>query len=167
MLVIAGSRAVSARVVAIALTVLAAGIHAGVAGEHLALWWPYGAFFIVVAAAQATCAVLLAWRATARVALLGLWGNVAVIGVYVWSRGAANFPRPPEPGRAHAQFSRDGAQPASLESLGVLDLTALLAELTVVVLLFVQLDGRWRSGTANALFALAFVAVGLRLAGLL
>lgn len=50
----------SARLSASALSVLAAGIHAGVAGEHLTLWWPYGAFFIVVATAQAMFAVLLA-----------------------------------------------------------------------------------------------------------
>lgn len=90
-----------------------------------------------------------------------------MISVYVWSRGAAYFPRPPAGGPAHGPSDGDGAQPGSHESLGALDLAALLAELAVVVLLFLQLDGRWRSRTANALFGLAVVGVGLRLGGLL
>ncbi len=140
-----------------ALSLLAGGIHAGIAGEHLALWWVYGVFFLVVAAAQAICGVLLAWHATSPVLFLGLWGNVTVIGVYVWSRVSGFVPP-----------AAEAAEPAHLggpETVGLLDLTALLAELALVAVLVTRLDARWRRGTTNALFALALLAVGLRLSG--
>ena len=46
-------------IIAASLSGVAAAIHAWVVPEHLAEWWGYGTFFLVLAAAQAVYAVLI------------------------------------------------------------------------------------------------------------
>ena len=60
----------------------AAAIHAYVAPEHLREWWLYGGFFIGVTAVQLALAWLVLRRPTVTVLLGGIWGTVALIGIY-------------------------------------------------------------------------------------
>ena len=90
---------------AAALSAGAAVIHGLVMPEHMAEWWGYGTFFLVVAAAQGAYAVVLLlqpWRrdrsgvpralsrlATARsVYVAGIVGNLAIVALYVVTRTA-------------------------------------------------------------------------------
>lgn len=79
------------------LSLAAGAIHGGVAPQHFAEWWGYGAFFVVAATAQVVYGLALLVGVTdperplsrsARRALYaaGIAGNVLVIGLYVVTR---------------------------------------------------------------------------------
>jgi hypothetical protein len=89
--------------VAASLSIVAGVVHGALAPEHLEEWWGYGAFFIVAAAAQVAFAIIVVlepWRrhwlsewalldqARQRrwVYLAGILGNVAIIGLYLFTR---------------------------------------------------------------------------------
>src|SRR3954452_7782353 len=137
---------------------VAASVHLYVAPEHLREWWLYGAFFLSVAAAQAALAVLLLRGSGLLVALGGIWGNVAVIGIYVASR-TTGLPLAP-PGGHHGHHGVvgglgsvvpfiPGAPNPNIEAVGSLDLAALGAELIVVVALVTLLPTAVRRVTTN------------------
>lgn len=74
--------------VAAAATATAAAVHIWVIPEHLREWWPTGAFFAVLAAAQAVWAVSLLRRPSAGVLGWGAAGTLGVVALYAWSRTA-------------------------------------------------------------------------------
>ncbi len=84
------------------LSITAAFIHSYVIPEHLNEWWGYGAFFIAATVLQALYGIVVLlqpWRyekdGTRRMSsagyerplyLLGIFGNVAVMGLYIVTR---------------------------------------------------------------------------------
>ena len=84
------------------LSITAAFIHSYVIPEHLSEWWGYGAFFIAAIVLQALYGIVVLmqpWRfdkdGTRRISsadyerplyLLGIFGNLAVMGLYVVTR---------------------------------------------------------------------------------
>lgn len=73
--------------VATTLSFLAAFIHVSVMPEHFAEWWGYGAFFFVVAIAQAVYAFVLPRRASDRHLIwAGVVGNLAIVALWAWTR---------------------------------------------------------------------------------
>jgi hypothetical protein len=69
---------------------LAAGIiHFIVMPEHFAEWWGYGAFFLVLAAAQIVYAELLLYCPRPSLFLAGILGNLCVIALWAWARAVA------------------------------------------------------------------------------
>jgi hypothetical protein len=72
---------------AIVLSAIAAGVHMLASPQHYEEWWGYGLFFIVAAAAQALYAIALVLRPlTRRLVLVGIWGNVAIIVLWLITR---------------------------------------------------------------------------------
>ncbi len=106
------------------LSGIAAGIHAWVVPVHLAEWWGYGAFFLVLAAAQIAYAALVLRSQRPVILVLGLAGTLATLALYAWSRLVA-VPLGPMAGEA--------------EEVGRLDTLCNIAELALVVVLLVLL----------------------------
>lgn len=78
------------------LSLFAGLIHLWAGPEHVKEWWVYGLFFYGAAAAQAGFGLMLltqgvegwgGWTAVrGKVYLLGVWGNLAIIALWVVSR---------------------------------------------------------------------------------
>lgn len=117
-------------VVAAAGSLVAAAAHAWVVRSHTSHWWGYGAFFACLAATQAVYALAVLRRPTRTLATVGIFGTVAVLALYVWSR-TIGVPLGPHAGRP--------------ETVGLVDLAAAAAEALVVVAL-----ARLRRGEARA-----------------
>ena len=111
-------------VVAAGLSSIAAAMHAWVIPEHLEEWWGYGAFFLLLAAAQALYAVLVLRSRRPAILVLGLVGTVATLALYAWSRLVA-VPLGPMAGE--------------VEEVGLLDTLCNAAEVALVLVLFVLL----------------------------
>jgi hypothetical protein len=122
-------------------SLLAGGIHGLVTPDHFAAWWGYGAFFLIAAMAQLVFGLLLVtnginatdtgpnWRVWKRRAyILGLVGNLLIIGLYLVTRTSGIPVFGPEAG--------------AVEEVGVLDVVSKIAELVVVVALAKLLTGR-------------------------
>jgi hypothetical protein len=127
----------------------AALIHLWVMPEHLQEWWGYGAFFLVVAVAQAALALVLLRRPVQPLLLAGFGGNLAIVGLYVMTRtvGVPFF----------------GPHAWHPEGVGALDLAATGSQIALVGALLMLLDGRYRARAASALLTLA--AMGALAAG--
>jgi FtsP/CotA-like multicopper oxidase with cupredoxin domain len=113
---------------AAALTLGAAMIHVWAMPEHFGEWWLYAALFLLVAALQGFYGVAL-WRWAGRtVFILGMGGNLAIVAFYLATR-TVGVPFGPHVGE--------------VEAVGVLDLTATICEVALVVTLAVL----YRMGT--------------------
>jgi hypothetical protein len=105
-----------------ALTLGAAMIHVWAMPEHFGEWWLYGALFLLVAVLQGFYGVAL-WRWAGRtVFILGMGGNLAIVAFYIATR-TVGVPFGPHVGE--------------VEAVGVLDLTATMCEVALVVTLAV------------------------------
>lgn len=135
---------------AAALSLVAALIYLWAVPIQAWIWWGYGAFFVAVALFQGLLAVALLRWPKALLALAGISGNLAVIFSYVFTR-TAGVPFGPHAGR--------------VKEVGVLDMSAVLAEMGLVVLLVTLLPGAYRSATLNALLLLGAAMWALRLLG--
>ena len=110
----------------------AGAIHAAAGPEHVKEWWVYGLFFYGSAVAQVGYGLLLVtqgiegwggWMAVRRwVYLAGVWGNLAIIALWVVTR-TIGVPVGPE------AFEPEG--------LGPLDLSSKAIEIVLVILLLV------------------------------
>jgi len=118
------------------LSGVAAGIHLGVAPEHFAEWWGYGAFFVLAAVGECALVALLALRPRAWVVQAGIWASLATMLMYLLSR-TAGIPLGPATGIV---------EPVELPGLA-----ATVAEAALVVVLCGLLAGRERVRTLNAL----------------
>ncbi|MES2155492.1 MAG: hypothetical protein V4510_10190 [bacterium] len=114
------------------LSIAAAGIHGGVAPQHFAEWWGYGAFFLVAGVCQGLLGLLLvtrgiespAWpweRARRPVYLAGILGNLAILALWAVTRtiGIPAF----------------GPGAGEVEPVTTVDAAATLVEAVLVVLL--------------------------------
>lgn len=138
--------------VAAALSVTAALVHLWAAPEHFEDWWGYGIFFLSAAAAQGLFAVLLLRRPAQLLCMAGIWGNLAIVVMYVVTR-TYGVPLGPHAGK--------------VEGAGLLDMGATAAELGLVVVLVTLLGGAYRRWTINALLLVGGAIWALRLAGVL
>jgi hypothetical protein len=159
------------RGLAAAAALTAAGIHLSVAPEHLREWWVYGAFFVTVTVAQVALALLILQSSRLLVVLGGIWGTVALIGIYVASR-TTGLPLTPPGGHVHVQVHHlpvaggigngipviPGLSESNVESIGSLDLAALGAELLLVVVLVALLPVAARRLTTNLMLGGAVAA---------
>jgi hypothetical protein len=135
----------------VAVLMLAAGwVHLAYHESHWDQWWGYGAFFMVVGIAQALFALLILARPRAWVAVVGIAGTLAVIGMYVVSR-TIGVPVGP-----HADFA---------ERAGTIDLATTAAEIGVVAMLLVLVGGGTRRAVLNAVLVAGLLLWGLRLSG--
>ncbi len=127
-------------------SLLAAGIHLWVMPEHFEEWWGYGAFFLVSAVAQGAYGAALLRRPGRPLLLLGIWGNVSIVALYLATRtvGIPFF----------------GPHAGEVEGVGVADLSATAAELALVFALgAVLLRGLPRERVVVLLFVLALVGL--------
>ena len=117
----ASKRASLLRYGAATLSVVAALIHAWVMPEHFREWWGYGTFFLIIALAQWFYSVVLLRWPRQPLFLLGIAGNLAIIGLYIATRtvGIPFF----------------GPQAGEVEAIGVVDLISKVAELALVIML--------------------------------
>jgi len=145
-------RARMSRAVAVAagLSLAAAYVHLAYLESHWRSWWAYGAFFLAAGAGQALFApAILRWPSRA-LALVGIAGNVAIVGMYIASR-TTGVPLGP-----HAHVP---------EPAGVIDLSTTAAEVALIAVLMTLLDARTRRWTANALLAIGALLWLMRLTG--
>ncbi|QIN79375.1 hypothetical protein GBA65_13595 [Rubrobacter marinus] len=137
-------------VVAAVLSLVAALVHLWMVPGYAWIWWGYGVFFLSTALAQGLLGVaLLRWPA-APVVVAGISGNLAVMLLYVFTR-TSGVPFGPHAGK--------------VEDAGLLDMTATLAEMGLVVLLVTLLSGAYRRVVINALLLLGAAVWALRLLG--
>jgi hypothetical protein len=125
------------------LSLLSAGIHVNLIESHFEEWWAYGAFFLVAATGQAALGIVVLLSRTTWLLLVGVLGNLAILGMYVVSR--TNGP----PLGPHAGVPEDVA---------VLDVVCAAAELGVIASLLLLLPPRVARHAATAL-AIVGVAV--------
>jgi hypothetical protein len=142
----------AAPAVAAALSLLVAWVHLAYAASHLRQWWAYGAFFVAAGAGQALFAPLVLRRPVPWVALTGIAGNVAIVGLYVVTRTAG----PPLGPHAHVP-----------EPAGAIDLATTAAEVVLIAVLLTLLGVRARRVVVNLLLAGGLLLWALRLGGTL
>lgn len=135
------------------ISALVGGIHLAVTQEHLAHWWVFGAFFLVVGGFQVAFAPLVLHWATWPVALTGIVVNLTVALVWVASRTVGLPIEAPESDESHTQAAEGG-----IEAVGALDLAATAGELVLVALLLTLLPSRLRRATGNV-----FLLIGVSL----
>jgi hypothetical protein len=118
--------------VAIAAALLSAGaasIHYAVIVDHLEEWWAFGVFFAALGVAQLLWAALVVRSPSHLLIWLGVFGNAAIVALWVVTRTAGALVGP------------DAHTP---ESVGVADSVATAFELGVV------LAGAWLAGGVRA-----------------
>jgi len=107
---------------AVVFTLGAAMSHVWAMPEHFGEWWLYGALFLLVASLQGFYGVAL-WRWAGRtVFILGMGGNLAIVGFYLATR-TVGVPFGPHVGE--------------VEAVGGLGLTATMCEVALVITLAV------------------------------
>ena len=107
---------------AVALTLGAAMIHVWAMPEHFGEWWFYGVLFLLAALLQGFYGVALWLWGGRKIFLLGIGGNFAIVVFYLITR-TVGVPFGPHVGE--------------VEAVGVLDLTATMCEVALVVTLAV------------------------------
>jgi len=140
------------------MCLIAAGIHLYVTPEHFSEWWVYGVFFIVVAGGQLATIPLVIWWRTPQILTTLVAANVALVLIWVVSRTSGLPIGPPvldeTGGLADPKVGGYGAHAVGVpESVGVLDLTATISELIVVIVLCAMLPANWRRWVLNGLLA--------------
>jgi hypothetical protein len=112
-----GRASLSALVVAF-LSAGAASIHFAVSAEHLEEWWAFGAFFAAVGVIQLLWAALVVASPSRLLIWLGVFGNAAIVALWVVTRTAGTLV---------------GPDPTTPESVGVADSLATAFEFGVVL----------------------------------
>jgi hypothetical protein len=137
-------------VTAALLSLATAWVHLAYTASHWRLWWAYGAFFLATGAGQALFAPLVLRHPRQWVALVGIAGNAAIIGMYVVSRTAG----PPLGPHAHVP-----------EAAGAIDLATTAAEVAIAGALLTLLGPVARRRTADVLVAVAVLLWAARATG--
>ena len=78
-------------IVAAALAQAAALMHAALIREHWAEWWGLGAFFLIVAVAQACFSIAVVLWPDRHMFTVGIVGNAVIMLLYLWTR-IGSFP---------------------------------------------------------------------------
>ena len=148
---------------AICLSAYAAMAHAVAVPRHVDSWAVAGAFFAGLALAQGVLSIsLVRDRLSPAMVGLALWGNVAVICVYVVSRTAGLPFAPRTSAHGGRVVSGQSILPRGPESIGPLDVSTLVAELVLVAVLLSLMDRDHRRRTTTGLMlvgAIFWVAV--------
>jgi hypothetical protein len=135
---------------AAALSLGAAWIHLAYIESHWRDWWAYGAFFLACGLAQGLFVpAILRWPRRPLV-LVGIAGNLAIVGMYVVSR-TAGIPLGP-----HARVA---------ERAGAIDLACTAAEIALIGVLLVMVGRQGRRWILNAMLAAGVALWVLRLTG--
>ena len=113
--------------------------HLGGVIQHLDVWWGYGAFFLATGLGQGALSAAVLWRPAPLVALAGILGNLAIVGMYVLTR-TLGIPLGPHAGRA--------------EDAELLGMVTTAGELVLVLLLVPMLGERAQRWTFSGLLAL-------------
>ena len=157
------------------LTGVAGLIHLWVAPEHFQESWVVGTFFVVAGIGQLAFGVALVRGLGTRGLLVGVAANAGLVCLYVLSRTVA-LPFLPAHDEGHVEHlpvagAAGNGVPifphSSIESVGLLDMTCLLAELALLVMLVALLPTNPRRVTANTLMGLGLLAVAARAVGVL
>ena len=154
------------RMIALVCSLVAAAVHALVTPEHFGESPLIGSFFAVVAAGQLALAWRLRHRVTEGVMQIGIWTTATLVALYVASR---TFALPFMPPHLNSRLPVEGGIgngtpifPGSrMESVGVPDMLALLAELGLIfgLLLLLPSQARSRATTILAWGSIAGVVV--------
>ena len=114
----AHGRTSCAAIAAALLSAGAASIHYAVIADHLEEWWAFGVFFAAMGIAQLVWATLVVASPSQLLVWLGVFGNAAVVALWVLTRTAGTLVGP------------DAHEP---EAVGVADSVATAFELGVVL----------------------------------
>ena len=159
----------------VVLTGVAGLIHLWVAPEHFHESWVVGTFFALAGTGQLAFGVALVRGLGTRGLLVGVAANAGLVCLYVLSRTVA-LPFLPAHDDGHVEHlpvagAAGNGVPifpgSSIESIGLLDMTCLLAELALLVMLVALLPTNPRRFTVNALMGLGLLAVAARAIGVL
>jgi hypothetical protein len=164
--------ALLARWVGAGAAAIAAAVHLSVTPEHLREWWLYGGFFVTVTVAQALLALLVLRGPGVWVVLVGIWGTVWLIAVYILSRTVGLPITPPAGAAVHGGHSAvagvitgvpvlPGSLPPGVEPFARVDLVALGAELLLLVVLVGMLPSTVRRLTINLMLVAGVVGWGV------
>ena len=157
------------------LTGVAGLIHLWVAPEHFHESWVIGTFFVLAGLGQLTLGVALVTGLRARGLLVAVAANAGLVCLYVLSRTAA-LPFLPAHDEDHVEHlpvagAAGNGVPvlprASIEEVGPLDMTCLLAELALLAVLVALLPTGPRRITTNTLMGLGLLAIAARAVGVL
>ncbi len=131
---------------AAALSVVAALSHLWAMPEHFGEWWGYGVFFLAAAVAQGLYGLALLRRPGQPLLVLGVGFNLAVVVLYVVTRtvGVPFF----------------GPHAGEVEGIGVIDLSAMMAELALIVALAALWRFDRRVDTVDSVGGTELVRVG-------
>ena len=106
----------------------AAILHLWEVDRHGRAWWGYGAFFVVIVVGQAVYSLLLPRLVEVRSFLVvGVAGNVALLGLWAWTRSVGGVPIGPH---------------RHIEPIGAVDGATMALQLLAVVLLIQALRRR-------------------------
>jgi hypothetical protein len=171
----AAYHAVAYATAGVALSAAAGLIHLWVAPEHLNAAWPVGTFFMLAGAGQLAFAVVLTRGLGTSGVLFGVAANTGLVCLYVLSR-TVPLPFLPAHDEGHVEHlpvagATGNGVPvfpqSNIEPVGILDMTCLLAELALIVMLVGVLPRSPRRFTTNALMGLGLAAVAARAVGVL
>jgi hypothetical protein len=129
--------------VAASLSLGAGLVHLEVTNDHWFLWWGYGLFFLLTGLGQVLYAVVVVRWPTAPVLWIGIAGNLAIVGMYLYTRTNGI---PWGPGAGH------------IERVGTGDFITSVGEFVLAGMLLAALGPRVRSW---AMTLLALAGVGL------
>jgi hypothetical protein len=139
-----------ALVLAVVLSLATGWVHLAYAESHFESWWGYGVFFVGVGLGQGLLGAALLCRPTARVALIGVVGNLGVVLMYVVSR-TDGVPLGP-----HANVA---------EKATTVDLLTTAGEIVLVVVLLAMLGRTAGRVALNAMLLLGVLLWVGRLTG--
>jgi hypothetical protein len=151
------------------LIAMAACIHMWLVSDYLSEWRPAGIFVATVAVAQAVYAWVVLNRPSVPVALVGIVGNVGVVGVWIVSRkfGLPVGAAAPEPVYGHDTLSIDPQTSFVAgvpQSIGAFDVTATVLELAAVAALVSLLPAGLHRWGVNTLFGIGVALLVVRVA---
>jgi hypothetical protein len=131
------------------LSIGAGYVHLAYMDSHWEQWWAYGAFFLAMAVFQTLFApALLLWPKRS-VMLVGVAGNLGIVGMYILSR-IDGIPMGPHSGVK--------------EAAGLADVATTAGEIGIVALLLTMIGGATGRWTFNALLAVGVTLWIMRLA---
>ncbi len=132
---------------AAALSVVAALSHLWAMPEHFGEWWGYGVFFLAAAIVQGLYGVALLRRPGQPLLVLGVGLNLAVVVLYVVTRtvGVPFF----------------GPHAGEVEGVGLLDVSAAVAEVALVCVLAALLRPRWSEAVVEPVRETGLARVGV------
>jgi hypothetical protein len=124
------------------LSVAVGYVHLAYTESHWEDWWAYGLFFLATGVGQLLFAPLVLKWPRPQLIWAGIAGNLAIVGMYVYSR-TEGIPLGP-----HERV---------VEKAGAIDVATTMAEIAIVVLLLLMVGGRARRWVFNGLLVAGLV----------